>query len=71
MSKARQHTASGRAVRRSERVEAGGSMPTARPTSARCRAEHEVPYTLRCTLEVWHELTGQPHLDKEGNVWDS
>ena len=41
-------------VRRTDRVEADASIPTAVPTSQRCRVTHDVPYTLRCVLPAGH-----------------
>lgn len=43
--------------------------------SDRCRATHDVPYTLRCILGAEHVYLGMPeaasrrHVDKEGGVW--
>jgi hypothetical protein len=53
-------------------------LPRTRSTSNRCRATHDVPYTLRCVLDVSHDvdvttLTDvhqyQPHRDKNGREW--
>jgi hypothetical protein len=51
-------------------------VPQGKHTSERCRATHDVPYTLRCILDVRHDDTRvanvwepTPHEDKEGNLW--
>lgn len=42
-------------VRKSERAQAAGSpWQGANQTSTRCRAMHDVPYTLRCVLDASH-----------------
>jgi hypothetical protein len=43
-------------VRRSERAEANATPVTTnvKPMSDRCRATHDVPYTLRCVLPATH-----------------
>lgn len=40
-------------------------------TSDRCRATHDVPYSLRCVLDRFHvqgELS--VHEDKDGRTWE-
>jgi hypothetical protein len=49
------------------------SLPPAVPP-ARCRVTHDVPYTLRCVLEVHpvHADRGvMAHKDKKGNWWET
>jgi hypothetical protein len=36
------------------------------PVSPRCKATHDVPYTLRCIHDRGHVL---PHQDRDGRVW--
>lgn len=36
------------------------------PVSSRCRATHDVPYTLRCLHDDGHKAQ---HEDKEGRRW--
>lgn len=46
------------------------------PPTERCKATHDVPYTLRCVLGVGHDrATGRHardvmHRDKNGGVWE-
>lgn len=43
-------------------------------TSNRCRVTHDVPYTLRCVLEVHpvHSERGvMAHKDKRGEWWET
>lgn len=47
-------------------VMGGTLLPNMVKTSGRCRATHDVPYTLRCLSTAWHR---GDHLDKEGNTW--
>jgi hypothetical protein len=37
--------------------------------STRCRATHDVPYTLRCVLPKDHTLIDTEHRDKDGRIW--
>lgn len=46
------------------------------PTTNRCKATHDIPWTERCILEFWHIQmnTVDPsfdirHEDKKGNRW--
>jgi hypothetical protein len=41
-------------------------MPKGRHTSPRCRATHDVPYTLRCVRDDMHV---EKHMDKEWREW--
>lgn len=50
------------------REHGGAFLPLSVPSSDRCRATHDVPYTLRCTLNRMHIGTAN-HVDKEGNTW--
>jgi len=46
------------------------AIPQTDRTSTRCRATHDVPYTLRCVLERDHiksELS--EHTDRDGRTW--
>lgn len=36
--------------------------------STRCRARHDVPYSLRCIHEAGHQ---SQHEDKKGNRWQT
>lgn len=61
------------------------ALPKAIATSNRCRATHDVPYTLRCVLDASHAWTSviEPqksstgetvtvvtkHQDKKGGTW--
>jgi hypothetical protein len=50
------------------------------PTSGRCRATHDVPYSLRCILDASHAWVPayvrggigafMQHMDKKGGTWD-
>lgn len=45
----------------------GGTFLKQTPlSSGRCRATHDVPYTLRCVSTWGHR---GDHMDKEGNTW--
>lgn len=49
--------------------EHGGTwLPLGVRSSDRCRATHEVPYTLRCINSAGHTSL-MNHVDKEGNTW--
>jgi hypothetical protein len=37
--------------------------------TSRCKAKHDVPYTLRCVLHEVHVINGQSHVDKDGREW--
>jgi hypothetical protein len=40
-------------------------------SSTRCRVTHDVPWTERCVMPIWHAI-GRPnvqHEDKRGNRW--
>lgn len=62
-------------------VGAATLLPRAIPSSTRCRATHDVPYTLRCVLEASHgwvpvyrdgmDIVGAflMHEDKNGGRW--
>ena len=69
-----------RGPRKGRHLTANGSqirVGVGRPADAsdRCRATHDVPYTLRCVKPQEHVILGLPgqmvrrHEDKEGGIW--
>jgi hypothetical protein len=50
----------------SETVMGGAFLPLGVRSSNRCRARHDVPYSLRCLHDAGHQ---SQHEDKEGNRW--
>jgi hypothetical protein len=51
-----------------ERVLGGAFLPLGLRTSDRCRARHDVPYSLRCIHHAGHQPMVK-HMDKEMNEW--
>lgn len=51
-----------------ERAVGGSFLPQIAPSSKRCRARHDVPYSLRCIRSAGHEPSIK-HRDKEMNEW--
>lgn len=51
-----------------QRVMGGAFLPLGVRSSNRCRARHDVPYSLRCIHSAGHEPAVK-HRDKEMNEW--